>query len=285
MSKTTSQFDYKSIYYTHEQSLDHVVRMVGYLLNYVRSRNDEFLLTKKGDLIHLNPVDNEAIFSENLYDKLMKENFSFNCYKSLKRLIAWSCYQNDLLSTVLIITILRNLSYCLDNCVSYLEALKELVFIRDDYINHRRELIFGLPTVLDEIDFQRNQKFGFQCNRNLERQSVNYVSALKVTSGVPTFLRCIVDASDKNESTCYIMIVFLLQMINADQTLFWHLLSFPSPSHLFENLHDWIFWFVRTYTDREKKGYGGIMNQYRTSKLFASVMKDNLMLYEDHIEK
>lgn len=287
MSKTTSQFDYKSIYYVHEQALDHCVRTVGYLLNYVRSHNDKFELTKQGDLIHLQPTDNEAIFSENLYDKLLKENFSFNCYKSMKRLISYSCLQNDGLSIALITNILKNLSYCLDNCVSYLEALKEIVLIKDQYTELRREIVFGFPTVIDEVDFQRHLKFGFQGTRNLERMSVNYVSSLRLTSsvhsGVQTFLRSIMEASEKNESTCYIMITFMLQMVNADEGLFKYLLHFPAPCHLFENLHDWIFWFVKTFTDREKSGFG--MSQYKASKLFTSQMRESLMMYEDHIEK
>lgn len=287
MSKTTSQFDYKSIYHVHEQALDHCVRTVGYLLNYVRSHNDKFELTKQGDLIHLQPTDNEAIFSENLYDKLLKENFSFNCYKSMKRLISYSCFQNDGLSIALITNILKNLSYCLDNCVSYLEALKEIVLIKDQYTELRREIVFGFPTVIDEVDFQRHLKFGFQGTRNLERMSVNYASSLRLTSGVhsgvQTFLRSIMEASEKNESTCYIMITFMLQMVNADEGLFKYLLHFPAPCHLFENLHDWIFWFVKTFTDREKSGFG--MSQYKASKLFTSQMRESLMMYEDHIEK
>jgi hypothetical protein len=285
MSKTTTQYDYKSVYYMHEQALDHCVRMVGHLLSYVRAHNDEFWLTKKGALIHLQPNENEVIYSDHLYDKLMKENFVFNNYKSLKRLLAFGCFQNEVLSTVLLVNILRNLSYGLENCVSYLEALRELVYIKDDFVAYRRELVFGVPTVLDEVDFQRHLKFGFQINKNLERQSVNYISSLKVTSGVPTFLKCIYDVSEKSESTCYIMIVYFLQMVNADESLFLHLLRFPSPCHQFETLYQWIFWFIKSYTEREKRGYETIINQYKASKLYEPVMKENLTLLEDHIEK
>jgi hypothetical protein len=285
MSKTSTQYDYKSVYYVHEQALDHIVRMVGHLLHYVRANNDQFFLTEKGSLIHLQPHENEVIYSDSLYDKLMKENFSFNSYKSLKRLLAFACYQNEVLSSILLLNILRNLSYGLDNCVSYLEALREIMYIKDEFVAFRRELVFGVPTTLDEVDFQRNLKFGFQVNKNLERQSINYISAFKVTSGIPTFLKCIIDVSEKSESNCYIMIVFLLQMINADQSLFLQLVSYPSPCHMFENLHQWIFWFIKTYTDREHKGYESVMNQYKASKLFASQMKENLTLFEDHIEK
>lgn len=285
MSKTSTQYDYKSVYYVHEQALDHVVRMVGYLLQYVRKNNEAFWITQQGALIHLQPHENEVIYSDVLYDKLMKENFTFNSYKSLKRLLAYTCCQNEVLSSILLLNILRNLSYGLDNCISYLEALREIMFIKDDFVAYRREIVFGVPTVLDEVDFQKHLKFGFQTNKNLERQSVNYISAFKISSGIPTFLKCIVDVSEKSESNCYIMITYLLQIINSDQQLFLELLKYPSPCHLFENLHQWIFWFVKTYTDREHKGYDTIANQYKSSRLYVSNMKEQLTLYEDHIQK
>lgn len=284
MSKNSTSYEYRNAVNHHELSLDHALRVSVHLLEYYREQISLVHSTGKGEQITLTHNEIEVIYNQNLYDKMMKENFTFNCYKSLKRFLRWACHRNEMLSTIILINVLRNLSYCSENCISYLEALKELVLLKDEFSELRRELVFGIPTVADDIDFNKHQKFGFQIYRSIERPSLNYLTSLKVTSNVQSFIRSIMDAVDKNESTAFIMITFFVQMLNSSQPLFNQLITYPSPNHLHENLHDWIFSFVKTYLDQEKNPYS-TYSVFRQSKLFNGMMKENLITYEENIFK
>lgn len=285
MSKNSSAYESRNVYSYHEASLEYALRLSAHLLQYYRER---MILagssTGQVEPITLTHQENEVVYNQALYDKMMKENYSNNCYKSMKRLLSWVCFGNDMLSTLIIVNVLRNLGYCGENCISYLEALKELLALRDEFADSRRDLIFGVPTVLDDVDYYNQTKFGFQINKSIERPSFTFLTSLKITANVNSFLRSIVECVDKNESTAFIMITFLLQIVNSDQVLFKRLMHYPSPNHLHETFYDWIFSFVKVYLDQEKNAYSGY-SMYRQSKLFNSIMKESLIIFEENIHK
>jgi hypothetical protein len=278
MDKSQSKYDLSQSLIVHEQSLDNLLKIVAYLAHFSLRPDVEAPLSQR---------EHEILHNPNLFDKIMKENYSFNKYKSLKRLIAFSGMNNNFFCTVMVINCLKNLSYCLDSCISYLEVLSEIALIPQSDQELMWELIFGFPNVFYETDFHRVMKYGFQASRSLVKMSMNYTTSLRFSSSIPSFLRSLVEASDKNESTCIIMIVFLLQMVNGNKKLFERLVRFPSPYHIYENLYDWIFQFVKVYWDRDRRDnvFSNPYSTYKQCKMFNPKLKDELIIFEENIIK
>ena len=282
MSKVLSQYESKNGFYVHEQSLDPLLQLICQLLMVMRGYNQE-IYEKKLDkeFMQLTPEESQAVYSEEFYDKIMKENYAFNNFQSLRFLLMFNCTHNEMLSRVLIINILKNLAYWTEGNVSHLEAIKTLLLIEDEYSESRRDMILGVPAVLDDTDFQKNLKFGFQNHRNLDRASVTYLSPLKLGFGVHSFLRNIVSAFERNESASFIMLVYYLQIVNSSEKIFDTMLRFPSPTHQHESFHHWVFGFVKEYLKRDREY--NTSTYYRPSRQFNDLMKENLERYEDNL--
>jgi hypothetical protein len=287
MSKTITQYEAKNGFFVHEQSLEPLLQLICQLLAVMKAHNQE-IFDKKLDkpYIQLTPEESQAVYSENFYNKILKENYAFNNFQSLRFLIEFNCTHNEMLSRVLIINILKSLHYWSETNISHfntshVEALKALLLIKDEYSEIRREITFGVPTVLDDVDFQRQRRFGFQCHRALDKASVNYFTPLKVGWECQSFLKLLSNAADRSDSTCYILIVYYLQIVNSDEKIFESLLRYPSPTHEHESLHQWIFGFVKSYIKRDREYYMG--TYYRPSRQFDDAMKENLERYEDNL--
>ena len=283
MWRNVSTFEAKSSFCQHEAVMDYVLRMVAHLYgtitNYNRSLTGE---EAERNMILFSDGEGQVMYSEPLYEKIMKEDYSFNSYKALKRLVHEVCFQNEVISVFLIGIVLKNLAFHQDIFISFLEALKEMVFIKDQFAGIRKDLIFGVPSIFTEIDFQKNLKFGLQVNKSLERVSVDFISTLKINQNSQSFLRSLAGASEFDEPRCYIMIVYLLQMLCNDEDLFKTFVKMPSPTHLYENYYDFIFGFVKIFEEKEKRFWA---NEFRATKLYQPIMKEKLTFFEENIRK
>jgi hypothetical protein len=196
-------------------------------------------------------IDDEVLSgltSLDFYEKMLGENFYFNNYKAMKDLIKTFCINNFSLSKKIASCCFKNLTHYQENIFSYLEALKELVLIEDQFSGPRRDAIFGFPTILDLKDFWKKIKYGFQVNKDLTLNAIKYRSPLNFNTNPTCFLKLVYENFEKKDSNCLIYLVYLLDMMLESQDVFNQIVVLPSPFHMYANFVDFFIPFSNWYT-------------------------------------
>lgn len=274
MDKKASPYEQKNGYTDHEMCIDPLLRTLGTVVDYIveNKLHEEF----ETELNLLESVD--------FFEKMMGENFAFNEYKSMKKFIRTFCTNNLRLSKKIIAISLKNLNYYSENPFAYLESLKELVLIDDDYKKLRWEFVFGFPTIYESRDFHKKLKFGFQINKNLSLPYLKYKSPLNFISSSNSLLKIIADVHEKSESNCFVFVMYLVDMMNESPDILRLLATFPSPYALFANYTDFVLPFVRSYLEEKKNGYSLVYDSNK-NLLYEAAMKDKLLVFENHYRK
>ena len=160
MAKKASSYE-KSLN-LHEKTMNGLLKTVAHLAQYLYQQNLQNKMMPSQE-------DTNALFRLDFYEKMAKENYIFNSYESLRKLMAIVCSNNLQFSTNIIIHCLKNLTMYNDSIISYLEVLKELCLLQDNFHGFRKDLILGVPTILKEVDYLNKQKFGLQCEGNINK--------------------------------------------------------------------------------------------------------------------
>lgn len=246
MEKKPTPYEVKNGFNEHEKTVDSILMVLSKIAYCLKTTED----------VKSNSSSAEAESEEDLlallgnfefYEKIMAENYCFNNYRSLRDLIQVFCKDDIKLSKKIIFTSLKNLTHYTDNVFSYLEALKELALIEDQYSSNRRDMIFGFPSVAELKDFGKVYKFGFQVHRNLSMPSIRYRSPLNFTSSSTSLLKVLVELHEKYESNCFILLTYVLEMMITCDDIFKLIVHLPSPFQMWANYHDWFFPFVKWY--------------------------------------
>lgn len=286
MAKNQST-DTKGVNNTHELVMDVLLRLVALLLQILKNHNQHLIESQSNEPIwELSMHELGILYSESFFEKMLKENYGFNNFKAIRRILIWVCTNNDARSEKIITEVLKHLNYYLsENIAGYLECIKVLALIEDSYTEFRRDLIFGVPTVLFEQDYYTQvNRYGLGVHKSLKKPSMSFVSPVQKDTYTSCFLKVIVDTSEKNESNCFMMLTYLVMMLNSSQDIFTTLVAYPSPSSLYQNFYDWIFAFVKEYLEKDRK-FNSSYSDYKYSRLYHSTMKEQLLLLEDHILK
>lgn len=162
MKKKVSNFE-KNIY-QHEKTMDGLLKTVYHLSKYLKDQSVSGISS-----IVISKKDSQAIYQLAFFQKMMKENYIFNSFAALRGMVKVNCTDNIHYSELLIKECLKNLSMYSDTIVSYLEVLKELCLIDDGYKAQRKEMILGIPILMHETDFHKRNKFGLQCEGNINK--------------------------------------------------------------------------------------------------------------------
>lgn len=246
MEKKPTPYEVKNGFSEHEKTVDpllSVLSKIAYCLKTTEdAKSNSSSAEAESEEDPLAPLSNFEFF-----DKIMSENYCFNNYRSLRSLIHIFCKDDIKLSKKIIFTSLKNLTHYTDNVFSYLEALKELALLDDQFAVNRRDMIFGFPSIQDLKDFGKVYRFGFQVHRSLGMPSIRYRSPLNFTSSSTSLLKVLVELYEKYESNCFILLTYVLEMMVTCDEIFKLVIHLPSPFQVWANYHDWFFPFVKWY--------------------------------------
>lgn len=174
MSKKSAANDNKTYFY-HEKALNPLLKTVAVLVEFIR---DESL--KDHQRVILDTESNCIIFHHDFYQKILKENYSFNQYKALKKLIRVVCENNEAMSKLMIQLSINKMSMFSEHLSGYLESLAVLASLQDSILESRLDLIFGTPTILSTENYTQSRRFGLQCNKHLNQPMVEFISTLNL---------------------------------------------------------------------------------------------------------
>ena len=276
MDKKPSAYDSKYGLSEHEQAVEPLLRALVHITNFIKTYNEQ---AAPEDAISWDVV--RALQSAEIYEKLMVENFNFNNYQTAKELIRHYCKGDFALSKQVIQAALKNMTVHSDNLQGFLECFKELLSIQDDYSAHRRELILGFPTIMDTKDYHKKIRYGLSGNKNLTSPILKYKSPLSLNTGNICLLKILVDARDKNELNCLIMVCYLVDMMNCIPGVLEYVAKSPSPLPCLANYHDWLASYYKYYvTNKESSHFITSMDSVR-SLFFEVAAKELLSTLED----
>lgn len=218
------------------------------------------------------------------YEKMLSENYYFNNYKTMRDLITTFCTNNLGLSKKIAASCFKNLTHYQENIFSYLEAIKELVLIEDQFSSLRRDAIFGFPTILDLKDFWKKVKYGFQVNKDLTMNAIKYRSPLNFNTNPTCFLKLVYENFEKKDSNCLIYLVYLMDMMLESQEVFEQVIVLPSPFHMYANFCDFFIPFANWYEkDKAMSNHSIFLNKAvlyeEPFKLKLDAFKDKYLEY------
>jgi len=164
MNKKSSSYD-KS-YMIHEKVMHDILSVCATLLEFVREEHEN---GKKR--VILSDQDHSLFYNLEFFDKIFKEQYNFNQFKALKRLAILLCKDNLKYSTVIINMCLKSFSgYQDSSMVGYLEVLKELLLIEDEYSLQRRQIILGIPSIYTDKEITgKRVKYGLRARLCLDK--------------------------------------------------------------------------------------------------------------------
>lgn len=220
-----------------------------------------------------------ALQNLDFYEKMLGENFYFNNYKVLKGFIKLFCTDNMRLSKKIAIICIKNFTHYYDNILPCLESLKELVLIEDQFSKLRMECILGFPTVLDAKDFWKKPKFGLQVHKDLSMPCIRYRSPLNYYTNSASLLKVMADNFEKKDSTCLIYMVFLLEMMLANDEVFKYVVHLPSPIPLYANYIDLFEAYAKIYM-LEKRNSGSSLYGVSKAILYETPFKEKMEAFE-----
>lgn len=244
--KKPSPYEQKNGFSEHEQAIEPLLKILHYCALFVRKHNETALAADLEEDMIDDACLHGMLYLE-FYEKMLGENFYFNNYRAMRDLIKVFCSNNMSLSKKIAACCLKNLTHYQENIFSYLEALKELVLINDQFSTVRRESIFGFPTILDSKDFWKKMRFGFQVSKDLSVSSIRYRSSLNFNTNPTCFLKLVYESYEKKDGNCIIYLVYLLDMMIESPEVFGQVVSLPSPFHLYANFCDWFVPFAAWY--------------------------------------
>ena len=228
MEKKPTPYEVKNGFSEHEKTVDSILSVlskIAYCLKTTEeAKSNSSSAEAESEEDPLAPLSNFEF-----YEKMMTENYCFNNYRSLRSLIQIFCKDDIKLSKKIIFTSLKNLTHYTDNVFSYLEALKELALLDDQYSPNRRDMIFGFPSIAELKDFGKVYRFGFQVHRSLSMPSIRYRSPLNFTSSSTSLLKVLVELYEKYESNCFILLTYVLEMMTVSDEIFRLVIHLPSP--------------------------------------------------------
>src|SRR3990167_1179383 len=111
MSKNQS-LDTKGVNNTHEIVMDVLLRLVALLLQILKDHNQKLIdAGESSDIRELSTHELTILYSESFFEKMLKENYGFNNFKAIRRILTWVCTNNDSRSEKIITEVLKHLNY------------------------------------------------------------------------------------------------------------------------------------------------------------------------------
>lgn len=276
MDKKPSAYDSKYGLSEHEQAVEPLLRALVHITNFIKTYNEQ---AAPEDAISWDAV--RGLQSSEIYEKLMVENFNFNNYQTAKELVRHYCKGDFVLSKQIILVALKNMTVHSDNLQGFLECFKELLTIQDDFAIHRREMILGFPTIMDTKDYHKKIRYGLSGNKNLTSPILKYKSPLSLNNSNMCLLKLLIDARDKNELNCLIMVCYLVDMMNCIPDVLDYVVKLPSPLPCLANYHDWLASYYKYYvTNKESSHFITSMDSVK-SLFFEVAAKELLATLED----
>jgi hypothetical protein len=244
--KKPSPYEQKNGFSEHEQAIEPLLKILHYSAIFVKKHNESaFTADLEEDMIDEDVLNGLTYLD--FYEKMLGENYYFNNHKAMKDLIKHFCTNNLSLSKKIAACCFKNLTHYQENIFSYLEAIKELVLIEDQFSGPRRDAIFGFPTILDLKDFWKKVKYGFQVNKDLNMNAIKYRSPLNFNTNPTCFLKLVYENYEKKDGNCMIYLVYLLDMMLESEEVFSQIITLPSPFHMYSNFVDFFIPFANWY--------------------------------------
>lgn len=283
MDKKPSPYELKNGYNEHEKTVDWILKVLVKVAQTLKASEDVTNDSRSNE--EVGEEESDVLFpltSFDFFEKIMGENYNFDNYKSLRDLIDIFCRDNIKLSKKIILSCLKNMTHYVDNVFAYLEAIKQLALIQDEFSIVRRDMIFGFPTVAEIKDYGKVYRYGFQIHKNLNMPAIRYRSPLNFASSSTSLLKVLIDLHEKYDSNCFILLSYILEMMNTSEDIFQLIIHTPSPYHLYANFHDWFFFFVKWYLyQKEFITYNSInYDIMRTAVLYEKQVEEGLIYLE-----
>lgn len=280
MDKKPSAYDTKYGLSEHEQAIEPLLKALVHVTTFISANNQQATAEDRpDDCLSWDFV--RGLQTPEIYEKMITENFNYNNYKTVKDLIRHYCRDNFLLSKQVIQAGLKHLTVHADNLQGILETFKELLCIQDQFAPHRREMILGFPTIMDNKDFHKKVRYGLSGTKNLTSPYLKYKSPLSLNVANICLLKSLVDARDKNELNCLIMVCYLVDMMNTIPEVLEYVVHCPSPLPCLANYHDWLASYYKYYVTNKEVSHFIIPLDNARSIFFELAARDLLSLFED----
>lgn len=180
-----------------------------------------------------------------LLQKVMDEDFKFNGYENLRKLIWLICSEDYSMQKQLIRYALKGIgSSSESSCFGYFECLNALLQINDSHKLEKIQMIFGVPKVM-ELKVEKNDQliylYGLSKESSLNRHMFKYPSTLNLKKSLIDIL---LSFKEQNELQVLYIVYYLIFFSSLHKEVLRYLLQFPPHNYLSSNLLDWVICYV-----------------------------------------
>ena len=260
---------------THEKSLTNVLSCINTLLRMQKGFEEQGM--------DLNP--NFDYYKSIMFlEKIMKEDYRFDNYEALKKLITLFCTDNYNLTETIAKLALNGLAMSPDvDSIAYLECIKALVLIDDEYSFKRLPLILGFPR-LSDCKMQNTDgdffMYGLAKENSLKKSVYCYKSSFDLERGMIEELNRVLNI---NESCALLIIFYILDMANEKEAVLDYLIESPMTNYISNNVVDFYRNFVRTQLASFQNSYSAPKAELQC--YYFSNLEEKMKLFERRFRK
>ena len=232
---------------THEKSLTGVLSIIDLLLRIQKSCEEngmEFNLSF------------ESYRSVSFLEKIMKEDYRFNNYEALKKLVILFCTDNQRLTEIICKLALNGLAMSPDiDAIAYLECLYALLMINDKLTYKRIPMVLGYPRLSDckTNDHTKNVYiYGLAKENSLKKAVFNFKSNFDTERGMLEELQRVLEL---NESCALLIIFYVLEISLQLDNVLDYLLKLPMGNYISNSIFDFYRNYVRTQLNSFQNSY------------------------------
>ena len=222
---------------SHEQSLTHILNLIGLLL-----KNLSITIKNSEEEKKKNMINYYNFYANiNLVEKIIKEDYFFDMYQGMHQIINVICFENLDLSQKIILICLKEIQFNRDvNYIGYLEAISSLISINDKFQKTRIKMILGSAQLSDSIKMKNKKPvffYGLQKELNLKNKKIYFPSTFGFEKSL---LDILYNGKEINEVRTLLIIFYLLVFADLYPIILDYLINLPPINYLHCNLFNWI---------------------------------------------